>query len=422
MRVLVDQRPVDLGREHFVASGGEGTVYARDGVAYKIFFDTAQVPDATRIAELSRITDPQVIRPARAIHSPSGQMVGHTMRFLADHLPLCRLFTRSFRESARVDAHAIRRLVHRLAESLQAIHAAGVAVVDMNPMNVLVSPDLRDPYWIDTSSWQTPSRPATAVFDAVRDRHTSDFGPESDWFSFAVITFQAFIGIHPYRGKHPTVSGLDARMRANLTVLDPSVSRPSICYPLRDLPPSWRSWYERVLVHGERIAPPSTPTELPTGALRGPVPAIGCSPRAGKRVLAEVIDGRLVLTHLADGQVLPLSLTAREATAFADQITVRTRDKLVRIHLHDVGSKVIASPTVLADVLPHATRLYPGVAILDLLGRTWALLPRPGGGCDRVRLPALDGIRILEAERTPDGLAITTFGDAGLRRTLYPAH
>ena len=32
------------------------------------------------------------------------------------------------------------------------------------------------------------------------------------WFAFAVVTFQLFTGIHPYKGKHPSVLDLDARM------------------------------------------------------------------------------------------------------------------------------------------------------------------------------------------------------------------
>jgi len=421
MRIRVDGMTVDLGRQDFVASGGEGTVYARDGVAYKIFFDPAHAPSETRIQELAKIVDPHVIRPEKMVRDGAGDVIGHTMRFLSDHIPFCRLFTRSFRETAGIRPETIGRLAHNLRNTLGAIHDAGVAVVDLNPMNLLVSPCLREVYLIDAGSWQTPSCPATAVLDAVRDRHATSYGPASDWFSFAVISFQAFIGIHPYRGTHPSVKGLDQRMRAQLSVLDPAVSRPDICYPLDDIPPPWRAWYERVLARGERSPPPSSSTAERVASLPGPIPAIGSTRRLNREVLGEIVDGHLALTALEDGTRIPLSLAAREVTAFAGQITVRTRDKLVQIHLHDIGGRVVASPTIIADVLPNATRLFSGVAILDLLGAVWALIPRRTGGCDRTRLTALDGVRVLDATLANGQIAITTFHDGALHRALYPA-
>ena len=420
MRVLVDQHPVLLGREHFVASGGEGTVYARDGVAYKIFFDPSAAPNETRIRELARISDPHVVRPESLIHDEDGIIVGHTLRFLADHIPFCRLFTRSFRDAYGVRPDAIARLAAGLRQTLMAIHDAGVTVVDLNPMNLLVSPDLRHVFLIDTCSWQTPSCPATAVLDAVRDRHTTPFCDVSDWFSFAVITFQAFIGVHPYRGTHPTVKGLDARMRSHLSVLDPTVTRPKICYPFHDIPPSWRAWYEGVLSRGERVAPPPARGER-IDRLPERQPAIGRSRRRDRQVLATISEGRLILKTLDDDTPIALPLGAREVTAHDGDLTVRTQSHLVHIHLHDVGGRVIASPTLIADILPYATRLFSGVAILDLFGATWALLPRPSGGCDRVRLPELDGVRIVDAARAPDHIAVTTFRDGALHRTLYRA-
>jgi hypothetical protein len=420
MRVLVDQHSVELGREHFVGSGGEGTVYARDGVAYKIFFDPTSAPKEVRIQELGRIHDSHVVGPESLVHSEAGTVIGHTLRFLPDHIPFCRLFTRSFRDTYDVRPEAIARLVLGLRNTLSAIHDAGVTVVDLNPMNLLVSPDLQHVFLIDTCSWQTPTCPATAVLDAVRDRHATTYCAKSDWFSFAVITFQAFIGIHPYRGTHPTVKGLDARMRAQSSVFDPTVTRPQICYPFNDIPPSWRSWYEGVLARGDRSPPPTSRGER-IDRLPARQPAIGRSRRRNREVLATLSEGQLILKTVDDGRPIALPLSAREVTAHDGSLTVRTRSHLVHIHLHDVGGRVIASPTVIADILPNATRLFSGVAVLDLLGATWALLPRACGGCDRIRLPELDGVRIVDASRGDDHIAVTTFRDGALHRALYGA-
>lgn len=419
MRVFVAGTPVTLGRDHFVGSGGEGTVYARDGVAYKIFFDPAIAPCRSRMAELSAISEPHVIRPLESICDETGQVIGHTLRFLADHIPFCRLFTRVFRDAAGIGPQRIHQLCRNLRQTLAAVHGAGVTVVDLNPMNLLISPDLREVFLIDAGSWQTPSHPATAVLDAVRDRHAKALGPESDWFAFAVVTFQAFIGVHPFRGTHPTVKGLEERMLANLSVFDSQVKIPSICAPLADIPPSWRDWYRRVFEEGLREPPPLWSAVETLDGLPATRVAIGVSPRAGRRVRAEVVDGTLVLTDLRTHKQMPLVLAAREVTSHGGLIAVRSRDKLIHIVLHDVGNTVIASPRVIADVLQNATHLYDGVAIQDLLGATWALVVNQLGHCRRIRLPALDNRRIVDASLAEDGLAITTFRDGTLQRELY---
>ncbi len=421
MRVVVEGREVRLGRDHFVGSGGEGTVYARDGVAYKVFFDPAAAVDDTRIRELAKIEDPHVIAPDKIVRDTTGQTIGHTMAFLADHIPFCRLFTRTFRDQAGIGPQVILHLCRSLQQSLAAVHAAGITVVDMNPMNLLVSPDLREVFLIDAGSWQTPSRDATAVLDAVRDRHADQFGPGSDWFAFAVVTFQAFIGIHPFRGTHPVVKGLDARMNAQLSVLEPEVKIPKICYAFDEIPAAWRAWYRRVFADGERSPPPSYTTSEVVTSIPEAGQTIGVSPRANRKVLAEVVDGMLVLTDVHRKTAIPLTLAAREASSFAGQIAVRTADKLIHIVLHDIGATVTASPRVVADVLPNATRLFSGVAIQDLLGETWALRIDQPGACHRVRLESLDGTKVLDASLADGDLAITTFRDGALHREVYPA-
>src|SRR5947199_212129 len=82
------------------------------------------------------------------------------------------------------------------------------------------------------------------------------FSPETDWFSFAIISFQMFIGIHPYRGLHPSLPDLDARMSANVSVLNPRVSIPKLCYPFSVIPQAYRDWYRAIFEDGKRVPPP----------------------------------------------------------------------------------------------------------------------------------------------------------------------
>lgn len=355
--------PITLRAADFLARGGQGAVYVRGDTAYKVFDDPAACPSATKLAELAAVTDPCVVRPDQLLLDAGGAPVGYAMRYVPHAWPLCRLFTRTFRQQHRVHLATRVRLVARLARAVSALHAAGVVAVDLNELNVLVAPTFDGPYLIDTDSFQTPSCPATAVADHIVDRHAPPgvFTPETDWFAFAVITFQALVGVHPFRGKHPTLSGLDARMRANASVFDPAVRRPGSAEPLGDIPPRLRAWYEAVFELGERTPPP---LDL----------AIDTAPPEPRPTLD-----------------LPMRVDA--SLDFAGRTYVVCGANLLEVRTH-AG---VVVPRVVGRVHPHATRLFSGAAVQSLLGATFVSLFVAPGRCPQVRVPALDGYRVVDA-------------------------
>ena len=112
--------------------------------------------------------------------------------------------------------------------------------------------------FIDVDSYQTPGFKATALMDSVRDRHchNNQFTPDTDWFSFGIVSFQMFIGIHPYKGKHPDLADMDARMMQNISALNKAVSVPKVCYAFDVIPQAYLCWYKAVFEQGKRCAPP----------------------------------------------------------------------------------------------------------------------------------------------------------------------
>src|SRR5207248_7337064 len=111
-------------------------------------------------------------------------------------------------------------------EGVRHVHERGILIVDLNEMNFLLDASVEEILFIDVDSYQTPGFPATALMESIRDRHAARFSQATDWFSFGIVSFQMFTGIHPYRGKHPTLTGLDARMERNVSVLNPEVAVP----------------------------------------------------------------------------------------------------------------------------------------------------------------------------------------------------
>jgi len=235
---------ISLGTKEYVAQGGEGSIYVKGKSAYKIYADPRNVISIGKIQELSEITDPCVIKPEKILTSTKGKPVGYSMRFLDSTWPLCQVFTRSFRERNGISPQNMMDLVLRMRQGVENIHKANVLIVDLNEMNFLVDQGLTDIYFIDVDSYQTPHYPATALMESVRDRHSSKFSELTDWFSFGVVSFQMMVGIHPFKGKHPDIKGFDARMKDNISVFNPSVRVPKVCYSFDAIPDAYRSWYK----------------------------------------------------------------------------------------------------------------------------------------------------------------------------------
>src|SRR5687767_8681336 len=92
------QGSVRLSQADFVAQGGEGSVYARGDRAFKVYSDPAAMIPPAKIRELSVLTDDRIVRPREVLLDAKNHPVGYTMRRVPDAVPLCRLFTRAFRE------------------------------------------------------------------------------------------------------------------------------------------------------------------------------------------------------------------------------------------------------------------------------------------------------------------------------------
>lgn len=484
MKVRIEGgRTLTLTTREFVAEGGEGKVWARKGVAYKVYADPGRVLPESKIAALRTIASPDVVTPEQRLLDPgSGTPIGYTMRHVAGAWTLGQLFARSFCDRhgfAPTDAYA---LVDAMREAIAAVHHAGVLVVDLSDVNVLVDPSDRRPSFIDTDSWQTPGHPATAVTAAICDPRSvgHGFSEASDWFSFAVLSFQLLVGIHPFRGKHPRVKGLADRMAAGLSVFDPDVSVPSACRPLSVIPAAYRAWLHALFVDGRREPPPSSvhaatgfvlppirpmvspgassltiePRGQAAGTIRqvvpgdadvdvwlltaagvqrgvggplvhgpvGPRAALGRDPSSGAWLLA-TIDANGQLALWSDRKLEPkrLALSVQQLCATSDgRIVALAGGNLVELMVMSAGPHALRIvPRTIAAVLPHATALASGVAIQNVLGRARVSLLTAPGVAPQLAVPALDGLPILDARYERGVLVVVArTSDGGLRRVI----
>ena len=397
---LPSGKKVALPPRAFVAAGGEGSVYARGDVAYKIYDDPARAIAAAKIAELARIAHPGVLVPREILLRESdGAPIGYTMRFVTDAWALTQLVPSAFWARHGLTAADARRVALALCERIGAVHAAGCCVGDLSGTNVLVTPGSLEPYLVDTDSFFTPGFSGTAITPEIADPSAPPgrFSAGSDWFAFAVLVFELFAGMHPFKGRHPTVRGMAARMRAGISALRPEVARPGAWRGTSGIPSAWVGWLRDVLEGGHRGAPSfSTTTTTRTSAV-GLEVAAWLSDGTELRVSIDRKAGVVSLSGKKKVVPAQLSLLPSAIIEVGGRVILHVGDRLVALDPVVVGDRVFVGMVTLATVMPFATTLWPGIAICDVVGQAHATLLDAGGTARVIWLPEIDRAAIVDA-------------------------
>jgi len=251
----------NLTDKNYKAAGGQAAVFCKGDLAYKIYHDPKKMIPMAKIQELSLLKHDNIIAPISPLFDHKTTIpVGFTMRYVKDIEFLCQIFTKTFRNDKSVSPTDIVELVTQMQKTLQYVHSMKFLVVDYNEMNFLLDKLISMVFYIDVDSWKTPSFNADALMDSVRDRTTKPgvFSELSDWFSWAVVTFQMYTGIHPFKGRHPDFKPKEwpKRMDLGVSVFDPKIKLPPACQDFSLIPKRQLDWYKAVFVNNERSAPP----------------------------------------------------------------------------------------------------------------------------------------------------------------------
>jgi hypothetical protein len=259
---------VTLTDNNFVGAGGEAAVHRQGNHAIKVYHDEGKTLPEKKIIELGNIRATNVLKPLHSVYdTKTNNLIGYAMQYVDGTHPICKLFTKSFRNKYNIDHRMIYKLVNSIQETAASIHFDKCLIVDFNEMNLLTSSDFKIPYFIDVDSYQTPSFPATALMESIRD-HTSPLGKFSiytDWFAFGILAFQLYIGIHPFKGRHPNYKPGDwqQRMEDGISVFNKDVQLPPVCNPFAIIPPRHKDWFEDMFVNNNRSEPPRMDSSEP---------------------------------------------------------------------------------------------------------------------------------------------------------------
>lgn len=260
-KVRTKKDTVTLTDKEYKAAGGQGAVFCKGKLAYKIYHDPKKVIPVAKICELAELKRDNILAPIEPLYEyKTNTPIGFTMKYIQAVEFLCKIFTKTFRDDKGVNPSDIAYLVTEMQKTLQYIHKMGILVVDYNEMNFLFDKDIKNIFHIDVDSWQTKNFPADAIMDSIRDRtvRAGKFTELSDWFSWAVVTFQMYIGIHPYKGRHKDFKPAEwgKRMDLGVSVFDPDVKLPGVCQDFSVIPKKHLDWYKAVFLNNERSIPP----------------------------------------------------------------------------------------------------------------------------------------------------------------------
>ena len=181
---------ISLGQSDYKAQGGEGIVYVKNNIAYKIYHEPKKMIPEGKILELQKIKTENVLAPKNILYNPKTlKAIGFTMPYVNDTEYLTKLFSKQFKNDHAISISQIIEIISKMQKQLQSLHNEKIIVGDYNEMNFLIDSSFSIPYHIDVDSYQTDNFPCTAIMDTFRDRRLpfGKFDDLSDWFSWAIV-------------------------------------------------------------------------------------------------------------------------------------------------------------------------------------------------------------------------------------------
>ena len=192
---------IDLTKE--INRGGEARIVpiGFNKVA-KVYFDSKACIPEKKIVELSKLPSNLFIKPLVALSG--GGMNGFIMEELpVSYFPIYSLYTKTYVSKLQLDKDYKMKLANSLISAVDTAHKNGIVIGDLNPFNIMVNKGL-DVKFIDVDSYETASfKHSGKLLEDIRDYlYNGKVSLESDYFSLAIIIFNLFTYLHPYKGNH----------------------------------------------------------------------------------------------------------------------------------------------------------------------------------------------------------------------------
>ena len=130
---------ISLGQSDYKAQGGEGIVYVKNNIAYKIYHEPKKMIPEGKILELQKIKTENVLAPKNILYNPKTlKAIGFTMPYVNDTEYLTKLFSKQFKNDHAISISQIIEIISKMQKQLQSLHNEKIIVGDYNEMNFLI--------------------------------------------------------------------------------------------------------------------------------------------------------------------------------------------------------------------------------------------------------------------------------------------
>jgi len=343
---------VNLTQRNFIAKGGEGKIFSSSGVVFKIYENPSGMIPEAKIEELAVLNRPNILRPLDIVLDKRDAIVGFTMSEVKNTVPICKMFTNTFRNDNGITDDMTGAMVERLHADTSFIHQKKCLIVDGNELNFLVELGKFDvPFFIDVNCYKTPSFPPTAIMPNIRDWTSKDFSELTDWFSFAIIACQLYVGIHPFKGKHPKYkkNEMQKRVMDSVSIFNKDVRVPKAVRDFGLIPRNYLDWMVELFENGKRIPPPTTAGAV--GEVKEKIIVVTSTDNFEIRVINDFVDPILFYRYTLQREV-----------------TRTTKNLFLGLTKHAVstGVNVVFTPS---SVTPILAKIEKGMLKLKSLGK-----------------------------------------------------
>lgn len=475
---LEGKGPVTLRPSDHIATGGEGSIYRVGDMAVKIYLDPERqraVGMPEKIKLLAGLQHPTIVAPKGLVLTPTGDPIGHYLPFITDGTALSLVFTNEFWTKNGFDAARASKLVASMREAVDYAHQRPAQLVDANELNWFALLATDTARVIDVDSWAIGKWPASVIMPSIRDWNSSTFDDASDWFAWAIVTFQIYTGLHPYKG---TLAGFDrgdlvGRMKARASVFSSGVR---LNRAVRDfashIPAALLKWYEVAFQQAERSAPPSpydsavstapaartARVVVSTGgtlvyekllAVDPIIRVFSCGiAQTNHNVLVELATRKAIaqgarasaIIRVENGWLvgdigyatpetptrfryapsstgseenLGLLLSARQLFTAGSRMFAVTEHGLVEIKFSLFGQKPVASVGQTWGIMVNSTRWFDGFGVMDAMGATFLILPFGAASVAQTRVRELDGLRVVAGKAGARFVSLIVLDAAG---------
>ncbi|MBK8755374.1 MAG: hypothetical protein IPL99_28755 [Candidatus Competibacteraceae bacterium] len=214
-------QPLELGQA--LGRGGEGTVHqiaGRPGFVAKIYHQPISADKTLKLEGMVRQAHPGLLDiaawPVDVLRTqPEGPVQGFIMPRVNGYREIHSLYGPAHRKKAfpHADWSFLVHAARNLSSAFEAIHARGHVIGDVNPGNVVISPQALvklidcDSFQINADGRLFPCDVGVPQFTAPelqgRSFHRLQRTPDHDGFGLALLCFHLlFMGRHPFAGRY----------------------------------------------------------------------------------------------------------------------------------------------------------------------------------------------------------------------------